>query len=236
MEIRDRVKSFRRVPAGELKPNPRNPVDHSELQRDALRGILAEVGFAGAVLARELEDGSLEMIDGHLRQSEFDDAQEVPTLVLDVTEEEADKLLASVNPIASMVSINGRRMSELTEAMEGHDAEFRRFLTGLRQGLVIEDDDEQGPGGTKKAERPGPPAMELRPHEHYDYFIVLCRTIREWNQLADLLGVEKVQKKRSIGIGKGIPAAKLIDLLTAKNETPDPPESPAPRSKRRSAK
>ena len=227
MEIRDRVKDFRRVRAGDLKTNPQNPVDHNEVQRDALRGILAEVGFAGAVLARELEDGSLELIDGHLRQGEFDDDQEVPTLILDVSQEEAAKLLASINPIAQMVSINTQKMSDLTASLEGQDAEFRRFLTGLRSNLDSEADQEEKPVAGKDAGNLGPPAMELRPHEHYDYFIVLCRTIREWNRLCELLDIETVQKKRSIGIGKGVPAAKLIEKLTADAPKPDEPAAPA---------
>ena len=49
MQIRDRIKELRRVPAGSLRPNPRNWRMHPDSQRDALRGILAEVGYAGAV-------------------------------------------------------------------------------------------------------------------------------------------------------------------------------------------
>jgi len=35
-----------------------------------MRAILTEIGYAGAALARELPDGSLELIDGHLRSEE----------------------------------------------------------------------------------------------------------------------------------------------------------------------
>jgi hypothetical protein len=51
----------------------------------SLRGVLAEIGFAGAALARELPDGTLELIDGHLRVEMVPDS-EIPVLVLDVTE------------------------------------------------------------------------------------------------------------------------------------------------------
>lgn len=59
MQIRDRIRELRRVPAGELRPNPRNWRTHPVAQQDALRGVLAEVGYAGALLAREAEDGGL---------------------------------------------------------------------------------------------------------------------------------------------------------------------------------
>ncbi len=67
MQIRDRVKEFRRVAAKELRPHPRNWRTHPAGQRDAMRGVLAEIGFADALLARELPDGSLQLVDGHLR-------------------------------------------------------------------------------------------------------------------------------------------------------------------------
>ena len=84
MQIRDRIKELRRVPACELKPNIRNWRLHPQEQQDALRGVLADVGIADAVIARECEDGTLELIDGHLRQEVLSDSL-VPVLVLDVT-------------------------------------------------------------------------------------------------------------------------------------------------------
>ena len=56
--IRDRIIEFRRVPANELTPNPRNYRKHPQKQLDALRGMLEEVGFAGAELCRQMPSGS----------------------------------------------------------------------------------------------------------------------------------------------------------------------------------
>ena len=112
MQIRDRIKELRRVPAGSLRPNPRNWRTHPDNQRDALRGILAEVGYAGALLARELPDGSLELIDGHLRAETTPDAL-VPVLVLDVDEREAAKLLATFDPLSALAETNRRRARRL---------------------------------------------------------------------------------------------------------------------------
>jgi hypothetical protein len=55
--IRDRVKALRRVLAKELLANPKNWRRHPKAQTEALRGLLAEVGYADALLARELPDG-----------------------------------------------------------------------------------------------------------------------------------------------------------------------------------
>ena len=82
MIIRDRIKELRRVKASQLRPHPQNWRSHPPDQQDALRGVLAEIGYAGALLARELPDGSLELIDGHLR-AETTPEMEVPVLIVD---------------------------------------------------------------------------------------------------------------------------------------------------------
>ena len=115
--MRDRVKELRRVPASALRPNPRNWRTHPPEQQAALRGVLDEVGFAGALLARELADGSLELVDGHLRTEAAPDAL-LPVLVLDVTEEEAAKLLATHDPLGAMAGIDREKLTELLEGIE----------------------------------------------------------------------------------------------------------------------
>src|ERR1700735_2417910 len=87
--IRDRIKTLRRVPAKELLPNPKNWRRHPKAQTEALRDLLVQIGYADALIARELQDGTLMLIDGHLRRDTTPDAI-VPVLVLDVSEEEAD--------------------------------------------------------------------------------------------------------------------------------------------------
>ena len=52
MKIRDRIKELRRVKAGRLRPHPNNWRVHPKDQQDALRGLLAEIGYADALLAR----------------------------------------------------------------------------------------------------------------------------------------------------------------------------------------
>ena len=97
---RDRIRELRRVPASSLRPNPRNWRSHPPAQQAALKGILAEVGFADALLVRELKDGSLEIVDGHLRAETTPD-EIVPVLVLDVSADEAAKILATHDAITT---------------------------------------------------------------------------------------------------------------------------------------
>jgi len=112
MKIKNRIKELRFVKASELAPNPKNWRTHPKEQADALRGVLSEIGMADAVLARELPDGSLMLIDGHMRAETAGD-EPVGVLVLDVTEAEADKLLAVIDPIAGMAGVNKGSLEEL---------------------------------------------------------------------------------------------------------------------------
>lgn len=56
-QVRDRIRELRRVPASSLLPNPRNWRTHPRGQQDALKGILTEIGYADALLARETPEG-----------------------------------------------------------------------------------------------------------------------------------------------------------------------------------
>jgi hypothetical protein len=129
-QMRDRVVELRRVRAGDLRPNPRNWRLHPRHQEEALRDLLAEIGFADAVLARELEDGALELVDGHLRRSIDPDAV-VPVLILDVDEAEADKLLVTLDPLAALATADPEPLRALLESVGTASEDVRMMLADL---------------------------------------------------------------------------------------------------------
>lgn len=130
MQIRDRIKDFRRVRADSLRPHPRNWRTHPQAQQDALRGVLAEIGYADALVTRELADGSLELLDGHLR-AELTPEQMVPVLVLDVSEDEALKLLATLDPLTAMAETNAEVLRGLIDDVTTDNAAVRGLLDSL---------------------------------------------------------------------------------------------------------
>ena len=134
MKIRDRIKSLRRVRAGDLIPNPRNWRTHPQEQQDALRGILAEVGYADALIARQTPDG-LMLIDGHLR-AEIDADAKVPVLVLDVTEEEADKIMLTLDPLAAMAEADEQQLGELLHDVQMESDAVQAMLDQLQVDLA----------------------------------------------------------------------------------------------------
>ena len=138
MNIRNRVKELRMVPASQLQPNPKNWRTHPEGQANALRGILAEVGIAGAVLAYETPEGGLKLIDGHLRAETLGNA-DVPVLVLDVNEAEADKLLATIDPLGAMAEADADKLRELLEEVETASEDLANMFTELAEDAGILD-------------------------------------------------------------------------------------------------
>jgi len=127
--FRDRITELRRVPASELLPNPKNWRRHPPSQKNALNGVLEEIGFADAVIARETDEG-LQLIDGHLRQTMMGNDL-VPVLVVDLSEDEADKLLATLDPLAMMASADHDMLLPLLETTAFENEAINAMLEAL---------------------------------------------------------------------------------------------------------
>ncbi|MEX1100483.1 MAG: hypothetical protein WD739_00340, partial [Actinomycetota bacterium] len=134
--IRDRVVELVRVRAGDLVPNAKNWRRHPQRQRDALRGLLEEIGYSDALLARRQGD-ELVLIDGHLRQS-LDPDQTVPVLVLDVDEAEADKLLATLDPLAALATPDSEALEQLLRGVTTSSDAVLDLLEGIRSEAGID--------------------------------------------------------------------------------------------------
>ena len=134
MKIRNRIKELRNVLASSLKPNPKNWRTHPQAQSEAMRGILAEIGYADSLIARELPDGSLMLIDGHLRAETTPDEM-VPVQIVDLTEAEADKLLLSLDPLAAMAESNAAAMQQLCDDAETNNAALQAMWDEMQANV-----------------------------------------------------------------------------------------------------
>ena len=110
-----RIREHRKVCASELLVHPLNPRIHPDAQKSALSAILNEIGFARSLLAYETAEGKLQLIDGHLRKELFQD-QEVMVEILDVNEQEANALLLSLDPLASLAQFDSPTLEALRKA------------------------------------------------------------------------------------------------------------------------
>jgi DNA modification methylase len=141
--VRDRIVELRRVRAGDLVPHPNNYRDHSGAQRATLRAALEEIGHADALIAMRLPDGRLMLINGHMR-ADIDPDADVPVLILDVSREEADKLLLLMDPLAEMAQRNADRIKALLATVQTQSDALRelfRRTAGERIWQMVHPDD-----------------------------------------------------------------------------------------------
>jgi hypothetical protein len=131
MSVRNRIIGHRRVRAGDLIPHEMNWRQHPANQRAALWALYEEVGFARSLLAYELPDGRLQLIDGHLRR-DLDPDMLVDVEVLDVTPAEARKLLLSMDSVAGLAEADHAAVAALQESTETESA----ALADLWQSLA----------------------------------------------------------------------------------------------------
>lgn len=133
---RNRIIDHRWVKARDLVPHELNPRTHSQDQRDALHAIYREVGFARSILAYELPDGRLKLIDGHLRLAECQPDEDIAVEVLDVTDAEARKLLLTIDPLASLAAYSDDHLSTLRDLTQSDDAMLSALWASLHQADV----------------------------------------------------------------------------------------------------
>lgn len=116
-EWRNRIIEQRTVTVAELRANPSNWRKHPAAQAKAIRGLLSEVGIVAPLIAyySPRANGSLTLIDGHMRH---ETGGEWPVTILDVTDEEADLILATFDPITGMAEMDAQALAGLLGRVE----------------------------------------------------------------------------------------------------------------------
>ena len=130
--MRNRIKEHRKVRAGDLVPHELNPRTHSEAQRAALQALYDEIGFARSLLAYELPDGRLKLIDGHLRAAITPD-ELLDVEVLDVGDAEARALLLAIDPLAQLAGYDTGVLDELRRVVEADSAAVKSLWQALAE-------------------------------------------------------------------------------------------------------
>lgn len=137
--IRNRVQGMRLLSPSLLRAHPENWRRHPNSQREALRGVLASIGIAGALLVRPLPDGLYQILDGHLRAEELA-GTDLPCVVIDVTDAEADALLATHDVLTKMAETEENTLQVLIErTLRDADEQLREALIAVAkfEGVTI---------------------------------------------------------------------------------------------------
>jgi hypothetical protein len=158
--IRNRIQGHRRVRAGDLVPHELNFRLHPDLQKAALQALYREVGFARSLLAYELPDGRLKLLDGHLRR-DLDPDMEVDVEVLDVNEDEARALLLSIDPLAALAQTQEQLHDRLLELAPAVSPDLQAAWQAAAEATLAEHP------------APRPPAAGALPEQYL--ILVTCR-------------------------------------------------------------
>lgn len=156
IRARDRVREIRTVRVGDVRPHPKNWRVHPESQRAALTASLQEVGSARVPLVYEHE-GNLTWIDGHLWGDLLPD-QEMRVAILDVTDKEAEYLLATLDPIAALANRNENLLREVLSGISTKKAAMKDLLASLksRKSATLSQATERKSGAQRAKEAPQP--------------------------------------------------------------------------------
>jgi ParB-like chromosome segregation protein Spo0J len=165
--IRNRIVEHVQVRAGDLVPHPFNYRRHSRAQRQALAASYEEVGFARSLLGYRRDDGRIQLIDGHLRRDLHPDML-VTVEVLDVSEDEARKLLLTLDPLAALAENDAAVLAELTKITAAQSQALKDFWQSLAN------------------EKPNLPAAADEPPALGEQFLILIQC-RDEAQQAELL-------------------------------------------------
>lgn len=137
LEYRYRIRKLRLVPRDRLVPRPDNWRLHGDPQRRALRGALKQIGIIDACIGRELPDGRVELLDGHLRHEEIT-GQPLPVLIVDLTDDEARLALASLDTITAAADRDEERWEALLQDLRIESDDLRELLAAQQAGVIDE--------------------------------------------------------------------------------------------------
>jgi hypothetical protein len=150
-DVRNRIKKIRKMRLGDIAHNPMNWRGHPQEQRQAFRGIMKEIGWAGMPLVYQSErTGTLTYIDGHMRKEELPD-MEAEVAITDLSDAEADMLLVTYDPIAELAKTDTKLLETLLRNVSTTDASMMEFISRMaeQEGIIPPDFqpvsiDEQG--------------------------------------------------------------------------------------------
>jgi DNA modification methylase len=116
------------IDPAELEANPSNWRRHPPAQALALADVIAEVGWAGALLYNERTQ---RLIDGHCRKELFAGKAKVPVLIGSWDEADEAKILATLDPLAALAEANTEALDKLLHAVSTDSEFLQEMLAGL---------------------------------------------------------------------------------------------------------
>ena len=155
--LRTRITGMQFLKGKDLQDHSGNFRTHPQHQRDALSGVLREVGIAGALLVyQSARQGGLTVIDGHLRKGDYPD-QEWPCLMTDLDDADADYMLLLHDELGRQAEREKVAVQALMERVQSGEAGVQALISkmGDELGILVPGLYPSGYRGTRAARRIG---------------------------------------------------------------------------------
>lgn len=159
--------------AAQFLAHPLNARRHPAAQRDALRGVLSEVGWVQRVIVNRTTG---HVLDGHARIEEAlsrDESEPVPFVEVEVSEAEERLILASLDPVSAMATYDKEVLDTLLREVSTGDAAVREMLSNLAKDSGLYGEGERGEGYSESFN-----------------FTIKCDDVNELVRLQKMLGVK----------------------------------------------
>ncbi len=204
----------RLVPIGELKPHPQNPNRHSETQISMLADLIRSVGWRFPIVVSN-RSGFIIAGHGRLLAAQRLGLELVPVDFQDfATEAEEMIQLLADNKIPELARRDPDVERELMARLlaENTNTAMLGYLPKEVNALMR----EAAAAGELASQTI--PAMELQPHEHYDYIVLMFRHDYDWVHALQALGIQDVdfsalKDKKKIGMGRVIDGTRVLSRL-----------------------
>jgi DNA modification methylase len=127
---RSRIVGYGSVDPRELTANPANWRTHPDNQRDALHGVLDEVGWVAEILVNQRTGF---VVDGHLRVASAVAHGEalVPVRYVDLDDAEERLVLATLDPLSALATRSDEQLTALLDGLQPTSAALRDLLRDL---------------------------------------------------------------------------------------------------------
>jgi len=146
--FRNRIVGQGVKPADQFLANPSNFRKHPQLQRDAMRGALEEVGWVDDVIVNlrtseqwpDGERGVETLVDGHERvwQALQHNNAPVPYKEVDLTPKEEAKVLATFDAITGLAEIDAAAFADVLRDVDTGSAAIQEMLAAMAEENGIE--------------------------------------------------------------------------------------------------
>lgn len=134
---RNRIVGHGEAPLSDILFNPKNWRIHPKLQKDALRGAIADIGFLRSVTVNRITGN---LIDGHLRVLLADEEgqETVPVEYVELSEAEEAEALATLDPIANLAVADKGKLDELLRQVGSGEAAVQELLADVAKDAGLD--------------------------------------------------------------------------------------------------